>query len=339
MDFPPHFSNQDMTSLTLQESEIYDRQIRLWGIEAQQRLQSSRVLFAGNFCTTSAEIAKNLVLAGFSATILDPNVVLPEDLGSNFLLTEDTIGKSRALSAHANLQQLNPMVKVTSLQEPTSNVSADFIATEKYNVVVLSGPIAMNEMVRINQACREAGAAFFFLDMYGFLGIGFSDLGDHFSYKTGSVDEGTDKVVTVQYTPINNALTTPWKELDAVRFGMSPIYFAWHCMLHYMNDNGLTSLSSADLEPLKLYGNELCQKQDFDRTKLDDNIFETCTRCYGCDVGPACAIMGGLIGQEIVKSIARKKEPFQNVFVLDAMGEYSRGGVRVHVVPPSLKAK
>ena len=106
-----------------------------------------------------------------------------------------------------------------------------------------------------------------------------------------------------------------------------------------MNDNGLTSLSSADLEPLKLYGNELCQKQDFDRTKLDDNIFETCTRCYGCDVGPACAIMGGLIGQEIVKSIARKKEPFQNVFVLDAMGEYSRGGVRVHVVPPSLKAK
>ena len=52
-----------LSVVTKQESEIYDRQIRLWGIEAQQRLQSSRMLLCGRFSATAAEVAKNLVLA------------------------------------------------------------------------------------------------------------------------------------------------------------------------------------------------------------------------------------------------------------------------------------
>jgi ubiquitin-like 1-activating enzyme E1 A len=50
-------------AVTRQESEVYDRQIRLWGIEAQQRLQSSRMLLCGRFSATAAEVGKNLVLA------------------------------------------------------------------------------------------------------------------------------------------------------------------------------------------------------------------------------------------------------------------------------------
>ena len=30
-----------------EESEVYDRQIRLWGVEAQRRMQSSKVLICG----------------------------------------------------------------------------------------------------------------------------------------------------------------------------------------------------------------------------------------------------------------------------------------------------
>jgi hypothetical protein len=50
------------------ESEIYDRQIRLWGVQAQKRMSSSRVLYAG-FTGANAEAAKNLVLAGIHATV------------------------------------------------------------------------------------------------------------------------------------------------------------------------------------------------------------------------------------------------------------------------------
>jgi ubiquitin-like 1-activating enzyme E1 A len=335
-----------MASLTEQDAEIYDRQIRLWGVEAQQRLQSSRVLMAGTFSTTSAEISKNLVLAGFSAGIIDPNNVAPEDLGSNFLLREEHIGRSRALSALANLQELNPMVSVTAMQQPTSVITMEFITNEKYNVVVLSGPSSLSEINRINGVCRESGAAFFFVDMYGFLGVGFSDLGDQFSYRSGSVDLNTDKITELNFTTLGNALNTPWLELSKIKYGVPSFYFAWHCILQYMEHNNLESLNISHLESLKTYGNEMCTQQQIDRSLLDNSMLETLMRCHACDVGAACAIMGGLLGQEIVKSIARKSEPFQNVFFLDAMGNArqsfarkkpSKGGIRVVTIPPSLR--
>jgi len=33
--------------MTMNASEVYDRQIRLWGLEAQKRMQEARVLFCG----------------------------------------------------------------------------------------------------------------------------------------------------------------------------------------------------------------------------------------------------------------------------------------------------
>jgi hypothetical protein len=60
--------NGHPSSLEEQESEIYDRQMRLWGEEAQKRMSKSSVLFAG-FGGLAAETAKNLVLAGLHAIL------------------------------------------------------------------------------------------------------------------------------------------------------------------------------------------------------------------------------------------------------------------------------
>jgi hypothetical protein len=35
------------SSLNEAEAELYDRQLRLWGLEAQQRMQKSKILFCG----------------------------------------------------------------------------------------------------------------------------------------------------------------------------------------------------------------------------------------------------------------------------------------------------
>ncbi|ELK23996.1 SUMO-activating enzyme subunit 1 [Myotis davidii] len=54
-----------------EEAAQYDRQIRLWGLEAQKRLRASRVLLVGTK-GLGAEIAKNLILAGVKGlTMLD----------------------------------------------------------------------------------------------------------------------------------------------------------------------------------------------------------------------------------------------------------------------------
>ena len=55
----------DLEKMTVTEQEVtqYDRQIRLWGLEAQNRLRTSKILLFG-LKPLGAEICKNLVLAG-----------------------------------------------------------------------------------------------------------------------------------------------------------------------------------------------------------------------------------------------------------------------------------
>ena len=79
------------TELTAFEAEVYDRQIRLWGVDAQHRIRSSRVLVSG-LGALGAEVAKNLVLAGVSVTLQDDVSVTPADVGVQFLLRDAHAG-------------------------------------------------------------------------------------------------------------------------------------------------------------------------------------------------------------------------------------------------------
>ncbi|KAJ8950505.1 hypothetical protein NQ318_015249 [Aromia moschata] len=79
--------------LSAVEAELYDRQIRLWGIESQEKLRAANVLLIG-IRGLGSEIAKNILLSGInSLTILDDGVVTEEDKLKNFLLSQNSIGK------------------------------------------------------------------------------------------------------------------------------------------------------------------------------------------------------------------------------------------------------
>ena len=83
-----------------EKNRVYDRQIRLWGADAQQRIMASRVLFVG-LGAVSVELCKNLVLAGFSATVSDDAVVEPAALGYNFFVDEGALGVVEAQNSDA----------------------------------------------------------------------------------------------------------------------------------------------------------------------------------------------------------------------------------------------
>lgn len=91
-------TGDDMTtttgqSLTADEIAIYDRQIRLWGAQAQERIRSAHILLV-SLRALGTEIAKNLVLAGISSlTIIDDEAATEEDLGAQYFLREDDVGK------------------------------------------------------------------------------------------------------------------------------------------------------------------------------------------------------------------------------------------------------
>jgi hypothetical protein len=107
-------SNHRFTdTISQDEVALYDRQIRLWGLQAQEKLGShhrvktlSNLLCSirkANVLLISAkalanEIAKNLVLAGIGAlTVIDPEEVTEMDLGAQFFVTEADIGRNVCL--------------------------------------------------------------------------------------------------------------------------------------------------------------------------------------------------------------------------------------------------
>ena len=71
---------------------MYDRQIRLYGVDAQNQLKNSRVLVCG-LHGIHVEVVKNLILTGVNVTILDNGVVSMDDLNHNYFLRETDIGK------------------------------------------------------------------------------------------------------------------------------------------------------------------------------------------------------------------------------------------------------
>ena len=100
----------------------YDRQLRLWAASGQQALEESKILLVNSDGPLDSENAavsgvvgvealKNLVLPGVGGfTIVDPAIVTEPDLGVNFFLDEESLGKSRAEETCKFLRELNPDV-------------------------------------------------------------------------------------------------------------------------------------------------------------------------------------------------------------------------------------
>jgi ubiquitin-like 1-activating enzyme E1 A len=79
--------------LSADEIALYDRQIRLWGAQAQERIRSANILLI-SLRALGTEIAKNLTLAGIrSLTIIDDEPASEDDLGAGYFLREEDIGK------------------------------------------------------------------------------------------------------------------------------------------------------------------------------------------------------------------------------------------------------
>lgn len=80
-------------TLSAVEAAVYDRQMRLWGVEAQQRLQRAQVLICG-MSVLGSEMSKNLVLSGINVTLQDDQEVSSDCIESQFLFSSGNLGQN-----------------------------------------------------------------------------------------------------------------------------------------------------------------------------------------------------------------------------------------------------
>ena len=152
------------------KAKRYDRQLRLWGDHGQRALESVHICLI-NASATGTEILKNLVLPGIgSFTIVDRKNVCETDLGSNFFVTPDAIGKSRAKIAVELLVELNSEVRGDCIEDDFDSVltmNADFF--QRFSLVIAT-ELPEAGLLRLAQALWKSSTPLLVARAYGLLG-------------------------------------------------------------------------------------------------------------------------------------------------------------------------
>uniref|UniRef100_A0A7N0VEN2 Ubiquitin-like 1-activating enzyme E1A n=1 Tax=Kalanchoe fedtschenkoi TaxID=63787 RepID=A0A7N0VEN2_KALFE len=302
--------------LTEQETALYDRQIRVWGADAQRRLSKSHV-FVGGMKGAVAEFCKNIVLAGVgSLTLADDRPVNEEALWANFLITPDEsvyAGKSVAEVCCDSLKEFNPMVHVTIEKGNISSFDEEYF--NKFDIIVISC-CSLETKNLINEKCRGLlkRVGFYIVDCKGSCGEIFVDLKTYtYSKKT----EGETLECQLRYPSYEEAVAVPWKRLPR---RMSKLYFALRVIEKFEQAEGRNpgETSEVDLPGVLKLRKELCGAHDVAESFVPESLLArlvTDTR----EFPPVCAILGGILGQEVIKAISGKGDPVKNFFLFDVM--------------------
>eukprot|EP00455_Lapot_gusevi_P014452 TRINITY_DN1721_c0_g1_i1.p1 TRINITY_DN1721_c0_g1~~TRINITY_DN1721_c0_g1_i1.p1 ORF type:complete len:358 (+),score=82.05 TRINITY_DN1721_c0_g1_i1:103-1074(+) len=311
--------------MTAEEMAIYDRQIRVWGVETQNKMRQSQVLVVG-MRGLGAEVCKNLALAGIgSLTVMDWEMVTEQDLGANFLLSSTDIGKNRGEACVAALRQLNSNVSVAFEASQIEAKEAAFF--HQFDVVCVT-MASLSQLVALNEICRSGGKAigFFYGEVFGLSGLFFQDLNQHQyleTIKKGDQEEVSAKSMSfvslqrvLQCTASHLLRIVPKRLHNAANLFLSILV-----MLNYKQQNGhYANISQpVELQQLEEVKQKYLQENQLPPTALPDSLFQLVSQGAGHDLSPVCAIVGGLLAQEILKCVSGKDTPLKNTVVFNAL--------------------
>ena len=98
------------------DDDLYDRQIRSLGKDANKKILSSSVVIIGLDNGLATEIGKNLCLLGVSEIFLFDNEHIQEsNLETGFYYSESNIGEIRSKVLSEKIKELNPYVNVVPI--------------------------------------------------------------------------------------------------------------------------------------------------------------------------------------------------------------------------------
>lgn len=150
--------------------ERQDRQLRLWGVHGQARIDSAQVCLL-NATAVGCEVLKNIVLPGFgSFSVVDSQKVTARDLGRNFYLRKSDLDRNRAEAVSEILAELNPEVKGQFLAEDPLVViekSPEFF--DQFNYIIAS-QMPIHQVEKLAKYCFEKNKILVSVRSYGMIG-------------------------------------------------------------------------------------------------------------------------------------------------------------------------
>ncbi|XP_071710815.1 NEDD8-activating enzyme E1 regulatory subunit AXR1-like isoform X2 [Rutidosis leptorrhynchoides] len=157
----------------------YDRQLRIWGEQGQAALEKASICLL-NCGPTGSETLKNLVLGGIgSITVVDGSKVENGDLGNNYMVSESSLGQSKAKCVCAYLQELNDAVKAKFIEEhPLTLIETNPSFFSQFTLVIAT-QLVEDSMVKLDRICRNANVMLIFARSYGLSGFVRTSVKEH----------------------------------------------------------------------------------------------------------------------------------------------------------------
>ncbi|CUS10940.1 unnamed protein product, partial [Tuber aestivum] len=325
------------------EVALYDRQIRLWGMEAQARMRNAHILVI-IMKALSNEVSKNIVLAGVgSLTVLDPGIVTEEDLGSQFLISEESVGLNRAEAAAPALRRLNPRVAVNVDASDPRSKGVEFYS--KFDIVIAT-ELDLDCLLYVNDITRKCSRPFYAAASYGMYGYIFADLIKHDfimhreksnmrtelkqETKTRSVtavrekkDSGkTLEFVTKQelYSPLRSVVSSKvdstWRPrrrrmVPNVLPGVKAI---WAFQQAY---NRLPEAKRGDFTEMTRLITEANRDLGLPDDIVKSNFIGPFVENATSEMAPVAAVLGGILAQDVINVLGKREQPLQNFLVFD----------------------
>jgi ubiquitin-like 1-activating enzyme E1 A len=290
-------------------------------------MSSATVLYI-NITGVSSEILKNLILAGIKAAIADARPIAAlRSTPTSFLSPSDRENHTEPDAKRAKVTiaqrmqepvlELNPLLESCEIcEEDVDSIPDSYFS--KFDIVIASN-IGLDQAKRIAKATTEAGNKFFSVQSFGLYACALLDLGpDHSFRKEMGKDKLSDVMKNTAYLNLNDMLNV--KLCNAVdRFhksGPPQIYTKYRAILnHYDKKN---AWPANDCDEFVDITKSFLKDQGLEESYLgNDEDLKNLAEMSSAEVSPVCAVIGGILGNEVIKAISGKGEPANNILMFD----------------------
>ncbi|KAF2756056.1 hypothetical protein EJ05DRAFT_539868 [Pseudovirgaria hyperparasitica] len=334
-------------AISADEIALYDRQIRLWGVQAQEKIRNANVLLV-NIRALGNEVAKNLVLAGIaSLTIIDGAIVTEEDLGSHFSISTADVGKNRALAAQPQLQKLNPRVAIYTDIEDVTLKGPEYFAPFD---VTIATDLNFNTFSQLSAAARLSNRPFYAAGVHGLYGFIFADLIQHdfvierekSNIETKIQAESSTRSIIAVNVKRENGKRLP-VELVSKREIYSPLILATSSPLppEVLNNRRrmkqvsplltcvralwefeklfqrLPTHSKEDLQAFTRQATETHKELQLPVETLKSEFLRSFLQNLGSELSPVAAFLGGQLAQDVINVLGQREQPIQNLMLFN----------------------
>jgi len=223
----------------------------------------------------------------------------------------DTVARAIQPSVH----ELNPLLDLCVVDDRKVQDIPDDDLT-KFDVVIASR-IPLKEAIRISKASNK----FYLADCFGLDGCAILDLGpDHQYRKEIGKDTLSDPIVQSNYVPFETILGLPLDKIQKSRWDKVPprAFVTYKAYLDFEAQTGQwpSSENSATFAAfVKQWSKRNGVVEEIEELLGDEDNLRLIAARACAEVSPVCSVLGGIIGNEVIKVLSGKGEPANNVLV------------------------